>query len=143
MNDYDDSVKIEKEASQNFRRLGGPEDRRYLTAQLAYAYPLIERGELETAWQVVYNVFEVRRKLYGPEDLFAASAQFSMGDIQRKQRLEESIDNIKQAFDFRRKTIPLHDKWALDFAIELLIAYWDFSKRDLAQSLLPDLIQGA
>ena len=139
MNEYVEAARIEQEASDALLRLTKSEDKLYLTAQLAYSYPLIELGKYEAARHVLESVKITRQRLFGPGDIFAASAQFSIGSIQRKQRDRESIVNLKESYVLRHKTNPLRSIWTMDFAIELLIAYWEFDHLDQARELLSDL----
>lgn len=141
---YDEAVQTLLEALQGALRVSGPEDPIYLQAQMWYCHPLVQLGNLVEAFENLTAVFQKRRRKYGDDDLFAASAQYRIGDIQRQQgKQTESLTNLKEAFATRRIAFPLDNYWSMDIAITLLITFRDFGLRQDAHAILNDLDQYA
>jgi tetratricopeptide (TPR) repeat protein len=141
LNRYGASLATQVKAAEGFLRLSGPEDSQYLSARQWYCYSLIELGQLEEALGILSDIFRLRRELYGDKDLFAATPQQCIGDIQRKQgRYSESIENLKGALETRRIAgLKPSSFWMVDSATTLLVALWDAGKREEALALLDEL----
>lgn len=139
LNRYDQSLATQKKAALGFLRLSGPEDSQYLSARMWYCYVLIEMGKLNPSLNILSCVFQKRREQYGDGDVFAATAQQCIGDVQRKQgRPSESLANLREALA-TRKAAGLSGIWVMDTAIALLIALRDFGMREDARATLRDL----
>ncbi|KAK3689331.1 hypothetical protein B0T22DRAFT_536274 [Podospora appendiculata] len=140
LNKFADSAATQKRAAIGFMELYGMDSKQYLSAQLWYCYPLIETNQLDKALDILQLIWNKRREEYGAGDLFAASAQYSIGVIQHKQGQQvEGIKNLREAFQVRHQLVPLTSFWAMDFAIGLLVAYRDFGRRSEAAALLREL----
>ncbi|KAK3385126.1 hypothetical protein B0H63DRAFT_449209 [Podospora didyma] len=136
---FHDSVSTQEKAALGFLKFYSQDSKQYLSARMWLCYPLIELGKLDVAFEILFYVFQKRTEGYGPDDMFAASSRFSMGGIQRKQGNREAIKSLEEAFRVRHQLYNLTSMWALDFAIELLIAYRDFGEEAKAAKLLEDL----
>ncbi|KAK3317553.1 hypothetical protein B0T19DRAFT_293589 [Cercophora scortea] len=144
LNKFAESAATQKRAVIGFMGLFGVDSKPYLSAELWYCYPLIETNQLSQALDILQLIWNKRREEYGAGDLFAASVQYSIGVIQHKQGREvESIKNLQEAFHVRNQLVPLTSFWAMDFAIELLIAYRDFGHKSEAAALLKELDEKA
>ncbi|KAK3380561.1 hypothetical protein B0T24DRAFT_197059 [Lasiosphaeria ovina] len=136
---FRESLATQARAATGFLKFYTQNDKEYLSARMWYCYPLIELGRLDEALEILAAIVQKRTEGYGADDLFAASARFSVGVIQRKQRNPAAVGNLGDALRVRRLWVGLASVWALDFAIELLVAYRDFGETAKAADLLAEL----
>ncbi|TPX12654.1 uncharacterized protein E0L32_000831 [Thyridium curvatum] len=140
MNNYQEAENTEHEAADGILQLDTPNANAYLAARLWYCYPLIEMGQLDKALGILKHIFDTRREKYGETDLFAASAQYSMGDIQRKLGDKDtSLQNLNEAYEVRLRQIPFTTIWVMDWAIARMIAFRDFGQPEEALDILREL----
>ncbi|KAK4459445.1 hypothetical protein QBC42DRAFT_207955 [Cladorrhinum samala] len=140
LNLYDESAATQREVADGSARLAGQDSKLHLTGKLWIAYPLAQLGRLEEAEEILLDVFRKRREGFGEDDLFAASAGFSLGGVYRRMegKAPEAVERLEDAYR-ARKGFGLKAIWGLDFAIELAIAYRDVGQADKAGVLLREI----
>lgn len=140
LNLYEESAATQGEVAEGYARLAGQDSKLHLTGRLWVAYPLVQLGRLEEAEEILLDVFRKRREGFGEDDLFAASAGFSLGGVYRRMegRIGEAVERLEDAYRVR-KGYGLQTVWALDFAVELVIAYRDAGEAEKARVLLREI----
>ncbi|KAK9423671.1 putative NACHT domain-containing protein [Seiridium unicorne] len=105
------------------------EDKDYLilSTQWLQALTFDAGRQVDLAFGIFSSIFAYRTKIRGDEDLFAVMVQFSLGDIHRR-RGERSLaeENLKHAYEVRRKTFEKTNYVVVDAALNLVVFYWHF-----------------
>ena len=106
MNDFEDCIRTQREAAIGFSRLLERNSSRFLNTQVWTAQALVSLGQLDDGLALFTKIWDIRRKNYGDQDIYAATVQYSMGDVLRKQkRRTESLENLKRGVCFEN---PVH-----------------------------------
>ncbi|KAK4160525.1 hypothetical protein QBC43DRAFT_303780 [Cladorrhinum sp. PSN259] len=140
LNRYEESLVTQREVAEGYARLLGEDSKAHLGVRLWIARPLVQFGRLEEAERIYADVFKKRRDKFGPDDLFAASAGFSLGQAERQiGRLKQALERLEDAYRVRSQLGLGNFVWALDFAIELVIAYREVGESKKARELLNEV----
>ncbi|KAH8880961.1 hypothetical protein GQ53DRAFT_832806 [Thozetella sp. PMI_491] len=140
MTQYEDCLPNFHTAEEGFSRILGQDSSRGQSAEIGISFTLVQEGHLPEAYGILSSISKKRRDKYGDNDVVAATAQFTMGDIERKQGIaEKSLANLQHGIAVRRRVYPPKEVGILDWTIALLVAFRDFGMREDAEKLLENI----
>ncbi|KAH8666816.1 hypothetical protein BX600DRAFT_282120 [Xylariales sp. PMI_506] len=118
----------------------GETDVDVLNHDLLRSWSLEQENQLDAAYQITKYVYEHRVKEHGPDDQLAVMAQYSRGNIHRRQGNEMlAFQDLYEAYNSRLKWWPATDYLVTDVVFTLGLTCWDFSRLQEGRDLLREI----